>query len=174
MVDYSKAKIYKLVGYGLTYYGATTQSLSQRKTEHKTQKSNKCKSKEIFKFGDDIDIVLVENFPCKNKEELHKREREWIENNECVNRCIPTRTYKEWYNDNKDKRLDQYKEWREQNKDYKKVYNKVHKDKIKEQRKIYRDTHKDVIKEQSKKYYEANKDRILEKQREQYKLKMNK
>jgi hypothetical protein len=35
--------------------------------------------------------------------ELNARERWWIENNECVNKYIPTRTDKEYYEAHKEK-----------------------------------------------------------------------
>ena len=133
MPDYQKGKIYKLIGYGKTYYGSTTQLLCQRKTGHKRSYKNHrdCKSKEIFELGDDVDIVLVESYPCNNKEELHKRERYYIENFECVNKIIPTRTIKEWREDNKDKikqyyedNKDKNKIYRENNKEHKKEYDK--------------------------------------------------
>jgi hypothetical protein len=48
------------------------------------------------KYGiDNCKIVLVEEVECKSKEDLHKRERYYIENNECVNKYIPGRTRKE-------------------------------------------------------------------------------
>jgi len=43
-------------------------------------------------------ITLVEKYRCETKDELHARERYYIENNKCVNKVIPTRTTKE-YND---------------------------------------------------------------------------
>ena len=47
-------------------------------------------------------MELLENYPCNNKYELETRERYHIENNECINRMIPTRTSKEWRDDNKE------------------------------------------------------------------------
>jgi len=130
MVNYQDAKIYKLVGYGKTYYGSTTQALCQRKQGHKRNKD--CKSIEIFNLGDNVDIVLVENYACENKEELHQRERYYIENNECINKVIPLRTRKEHYLDNKDKI---------------KKYYEDNKDKIKQVEKKYRENNNDIIKQ---------------------------
>jgi hypothetical protein len=53
--------------------------------------------------GKNYVIILVELFPCDSKMKLHQRERYYIENNECVNKNIPTRTYTEWRLENKDK-----------------------------------------------------------------------
>ncbi len=149
MPDYQKGKIYKLVGYGKTYYGSTTQPLCERKAGHKRRLD--CMSKELFKLGDDIDIVLVESYPCNNKEELHQRERYYIENNECINKVIPTRTDKEYRENNKDKI-----------KENKKKYNKVNKDKIKEKCKEYYENNKEQINEKNKEYRKNNKDKIKE------------
>jgi hypothetical protein len=41
-----------------------------------------------------IDIILVENYPCNNKYELEAKERWYIENNDSINKNIPTRTKK--------------------------------------------------------------------------------
>ena len=34
------------------------------------------------------EIELVENYPCNSKEELEKKEGEYIKNNECVNKLL--------------------------------------------------------------------------------------
>ena len=41
-------------------------------------------------------IVLVELFPSDSKMILHQRERYYIENNECINKNIPTQTPEEY------------------------------------------------------------------------------
>ncbi len=38
-----------------------------------------------------FDIVLLENCPCDSKEQLHARERYYIETLDCVNKCIPNK-----------------------------------------------------------------------------------
>ena len=102
MRDYNQSKIYKIINEelkGLVYYGSTTAPLKQRYTEHKS-KSNNCSSKIMFSVGTP-EIILLEEYPCSSKEELIKRERYWIEGNECVNHHIPGRTLKEYRDDNK-------------------------------------------------------------------------
>jgi hypothetical protein len=158
MPDYQKGKIYKMVGYGKTYYGSTTQPLCERKSQHKQNflknKNGTC-SKELYNLGNDIDIVLVETYPCNNKEELHQRERYYIENNECINKMIPIREVEEKkllkkiYTQNK---KDKINEWREKNRD-----------KINEDKKKYRENNKDKIKEMNIRYYEKNKELIHKK-----------
>ena len=123
MPDYNNAKIYKLwspEGNDI-YIGSTTKCLSARKAQHKCESGNnigrKCKSKILYENYNDVRIELLECFPCKNKDELNKKEGEYIKNNDCVNKFIPGRTHKEWIEDNKEKVLEYYKNYREENKD---------------------------------------------------------
>lgn len=100
MPDFSRAKIYKITGGGMTYFGSTTlKYLCQRIAGHKQDKLLKykgnCTSFQILDFPD-CQISLVENWPCANKDELRARERFWIENNDCVNKRTPGRTKQEW------------------------------------------------------------------------------
>ena len=117
---FQHAKIYKITGGGLTYFGSTTQKyLSQRMTKHR-HSSNTSSSREIIKFPD-CQITLIESFPCNSKDELRARERYYIENNECVNKCIPGRTPQEsrrnYCEQNKEKIAENKKNWDLQNKD---------------------------------------------------------
>lgn len=41
-------------------------------------------------------IVLLEDYPCEDKEQLLKRERHYIESLICVNKRIPSRPQKEY------------------------------------------------------------------------------
>ena len=86
-MKYDNGKIYKLIDNtnGNIYIGSTIQKLSKRKSEHKADaKSKNCKSKSIIENGD-YDIILIENYPCKSKEELLMRERYYIDNTDCIN-----------------------------------------------------------------------------------------
>jgi hypothetical protein len=152
VVDYSKGKIYKLVSpSGLIYVGSTCEpTIAIRKAKHKSNfkgwkngKSNFVTSFKLFEEDEDnVVIVLIEEFPCENKMQLHKQERFYIETLDCVNKIIVGRTYKEYYIDNKDK-LKQYSEqYRENNKDKSKEYRENNKDKSKK----YRENNKDVLK----------------------------
>jgi hypothetical protein len=149
MPDYQKGKIYKIYSVSneeLVYYGSTTETLTSRLAKHVYEYNNNkicCNSKLIFDAGD-YKIELVENYPCVNKQQLNKKEAEYIRNNKCVNKYIPDRTSKEWfekyYENNKEKIL-------EKNKDYKK-------------------NNKEHILERNKQYYQNNKDEINEKAKE--------
>jgi hypothetical protein len=151
MVNYQDAKIYKLVGGGFTYYGSTCSELRYRLYKHK-HKNNTCKSKLLFDTGDKVEIILVEKFPCEDKMELHKRERYFIENFECVNKCIPNMTRKETKKKYRDKTKDKMKEYYEENRET-----------ILKYKKEYRENNKEKIKDYHKLYYEKNKTKIEQK-----------
>ena len=115
----------------------------------------------MIKLGD-AKIVLVEDFPCERKEQLIARERFYIENNTCVNKCVPGRTKKEYrathkeeakeYREkNKGKLKEQRKNWGVKNKEKIKDYNERNKERTNE----WRENNKEKIKE----YNERNKER---------------
>jgi hypothetical protein len=165
MVNYQDGKIYKLIGNGLTYYGSTCNELHKRLWQHKNNFINYkgggiCSSKILFESGE-VEIILVEKYSCNDKNELTSRERYYIENNDCVNKVIPTRTYKEWEEQNKDKLKEKKKEYREANKDKIKEYYDTNKDKLKE----WREVNKYKMLEYKKKYRDNNKGKIKERQR---------
>ena len=144
MPDYSKGMIYKIHCNitGETYYGSTVNTLAKRMGTHRNMAKDNSKknlaSRSIINRGD-YDYSLVENYKCNNKQELHARERYWIENNECVNIVVPGRTPKECYEANKDKILKQQK-----------VFYEANKDKILKQQKVYIEANKDKISERNK------------------------
>jgi hypothetical protein len=150
MSKYQNSKIYKLVSPHTDeiYIGSTTQRLCHRLSGHKSdckKIKNKSTSSKLFELGE-VKIILIEECPCDNKEQLLKRERHHIENNKCLNKCIPGRTVKEYYDDNKEK----IKEYYQNNKE-----------KIKEYSQEYRENNK-----YDKKYYEKNKDKIIKRKSE--------
>jgi hypothetical protein len=96
MPDYQKGKIYKIVDNTNSniYIGSTTQTLARRKDKHVRDSKNygetcnnrliKYSSHYIIKNGD-FDIVLLEYYPCNNKDELRMREQEYMDKYDCVN-----------------------------------------------------------------------------------------
>lgn len=109
---YSNAKIYKIVcrKTGLVYLGSTTnpylsRRLGQHHSDYKRHLEGKTNYRTSFKIieGGDFFIELIEIVECNSRDELNKRERYWIENTECVNKQIPTRTRKEYYEANIEK-----------------------------------------------------------------------
>jgi hypothetical protein len=120
MPDYSKGKIYKVINTQneIIYIGSTIQQLSHRFCRH------------IHKGGGNK-IVLLENCPCNSKEELFKKEQEYIEqHNNLLNK---QRAYNsEEYNDKYTKKR-------------KKEYYNNNKDRIKERKKIYYNKNKEEL-----------------------------
>ena len=100
MTIYLNAKIYRIIdnSNGQQYFGSTKVGLSQRMAQHnysfkrwKRGKTNYTSSYKILENGD-YNIILVEEFPCENKEQLRRRERFHIESNLCVNIRKPLQT----------------------------------------------------------------------------------
>jgi len=108
---YAKSKIYKLVSSQTEkiYIGSTTKTLAQRLAHHKyDMKTGKTiSSSEILKFND-CKIILIENYNCNTVDELRAKEYYWICKNKdiCVNLHMPTKTQKDWYNENKTRILE--------------------------------------------------------------------
>ena len=88
-------------------------------------------------------MIEVEKYDCDDLNEACKRERYWIEKlKSTLNKVIPTRTLKEYKNDNKEKMSE-----------YQKVYSQKNKEKkIEYQKKYYKDNKDDILE-----YKEINK-----------------
>ena len=107
-MDCSKTIIYKIVCNDLTvkdcYVGHTT-DMTKRKWQHKTacnNEKNKAHNQKIYKIirenggWDNWTMLLVEKFPCKDKFEACKREREVYEEMDAImNTRSPYRTQEE-------------------------------------------------------------------------------
>ena len=87
MNKYENGKIYKIVSKQTPYIyiGSTHQPITNRLSGHKSQyklwKNGKCAYLTSFKIVqyDDVEIILIENYPCNNKEELEIREKYYIQ-----------------------------------------------------------------------------------------------
>ena len=91
MVNYHNSKIYKIVcnETGEVYYGSTTQkNLASRMTAHRKDDSKLLSL--IIIQRNNYGYSLVENFSCKNSEELHQKLRFYIDNNVCINKLNKT------------------------------------------------------------------------------------
>jgi len=136
MTDYTNSKIYKIEPINMEdegdiYIGSTTKStLAQRMTFHrynydswKNTAKGYTKSFDLFdKYGiNNCKIYLIENFPCKTKDELRSREGHYIRTLKCLNKYISGRTKEQWNLDNKD----YYKNYgiihRNENNEYQKI-----------------------------------------------------
>jgi hypothetical protein len=172
MPDYQNGKIYKLYSpsKNLVYFGSTVQTLSQRLGGH-IRDNNNCMSKLVLEC-DDYKMELVEEYPCNNKQQLAKKEGEYIKNNECVNKCVAGRGNKEYYIDNADKLKEQGKQYYNDNVDkVKEKHKEYYNDnvvKISERIKKNRENNPEKFKERSKKYYNNNVDKVKEKHKEYY------
>jgi hypothetical protein len=109
-----------------------------------------------MKFSD-ARIELLDE--CSSSETRYARERYYVElyGDLAVNKNIPSRTSKEYYNENREEIL------KKQNK-----YNNDNRDKINAGFKKYREANSEKISAKNKKYREANKEKINAKRRENY------
>ena len=154
MVNYAQAKVYKIVDNtnGNIYVGSTCEpTLARRLAGHvgnyKRYLNGKYHYVTSFKILENNDYAIVLLEACENittKDELHARERYYIETLTCVNKIVPLRTDKEYRQANKDK-IDTY------NKEYRK-----------------REASREKKSEYNKEYREANRDKIRTYQREYY------
>jgi hypothetical protein len=106
---YHRGKIYKIVSSQTdkVYIGSTVQSLAKRigghRCDYKKYLNGNCRKISSFEiiYFDDAKIYLIEEYKCESKNELERGERHYIESMVCCNKCIPGRTRKEYYQDNK-------------------------------------------------------------------------
>ena len=88
------------------YLGSTSETLTMRLIKHwanyraylKDNTKPYCRSYDVLKLGF-VKIILLEKYPCKNKVQLLKRERYYIETigrDKCFNKNIPSRTVEEY------------------------------------------------------------------------------
>lgn len=107
---FQKAIIYKITSPSTQsiYIGSTKNLLSLRKTLHKyhyklylQNRFKYLKSFEIIKY-DDWKIEIIEEYPCNNLLQLHKREGYHIKNTpNCINERIAGRTNEEYKQENR-------------------------------------------------------------------------
>ena len=176
--DYSKGKIYELICLTTKerYIGSTCyEYLSQRLRKHKEDYKKWLKTGKNFLTSLPIigrgnyQIVLLENFPCQDNNELGAREGYWIREKDCVNKNIPGRTLQDCREQNKERT----KKWCEKNKEhmieYYKKYYEQNKERITEHMKQYREQNKERITDYFKQYREKNKEQICEYQKQKIK-----
>jgi hypothetical protein len=159
-INYENACIYEIVCKDVNitqrYVGSTT-NLIQRRREHKTSCNNA--NKKAYNFFvyqfirekgsfENWNVVLIEQvIDCKDKENLLKRERFYIEEKKAeLNKCIPLRTLKEWRENNKE----HLKEYQELNKKQisqkQQEWYEKNKNKVSEKNKLYRENNKELLK----------------------------
>lgn len=132
---YKQSKIYKITDdENNIYIGSTTQKyLSSRLAQHKQHTKKLQITTNKLVNPDTWTIQLLEKFECNDINELRTKERQYIECNECVNKKIPNRTFKEYYEDNKEtikNRTREYDKKRQQTEEYKQYRKEHYKEKI--------------------------------------------
>ena len=169
MPDYSKGCIYMIKKQddfnNENIYIGSTCNFIRRKNKHKTTCNNensKNYNLKIYKYirnngGWDAWVMTkIIDYLCNNKSQLNTMERSYIDDYKSKLNCnIPTRTYKEYRNDNKEKIAEKNKQYRNDNKD-----------KIAEIKKEWSNNNKEKVVEQKKEWYNQNRDKILEKIKE--------
>lgn len=139
MPDYTKSKIYMLrCDDGYYYYGSTINDLRFRLKNHKSKATNNMNRRlyqHINNNWDQVQIILVEEYACENREQLLKKENEYIlqhkEDPFCLNisRTILSNRERIDYNLAYNKRYEEthqsYQEWKRQyHRNYMREYRK--------------------------------------------------
>jgi len=157
MPHYENACIYK-IKHNEDYndeniYIGSTCNLIRRRCQHKdccNKENNKEYNKPLYQYirenggWDNYIMIKIHDYKCNSKSELKIEERKMIDMlKPKLNKNIPTRSKKEYYEENKEHLVEKNKEWYEAN--------------------------KELLAEKKKKKYEANKQDINEKRKEKYK-----
>jgi hypothetical protein len=146
MNKYENGKIYKIEAIngeeGDIYIGSTSQKylcnrMGKHRKVYKDYKANKPVAKTtpfiLFdKYGvENCIITLLELVNCQCKEELLAKERFYLQTLQCVNKNVPLRTNKEYYQDNKEKITAYKTKWEIDNKSKRDEYRHNRYDSIK-------------------------------------------
>ena len=159
--DYKNGKVYSIRNTvdDDIYIGSTCEKyLSKRMVKHKSSAKADGRDRNMLLYQkmnelgiENVYIELIENYPCKSKDQLRAREQHYIREMATLNKRVEGRTLEEWQEDSKG----YMKEWKKQ-------YSKERKDEIKEKVKKYREENPDKTKEKSKAYHEKNEEQIKE------------
>ena len=149
-MDYSKAKIYKVVNdvNDDIYIGATCQSLSKRMAEHRiSMRSKRDKHIKLYQKMNEIGvehfkILLIAETPCDNVEQLRAIEGEYIKELGTLNSQVAGRTSSD--------------------------YCKEFKERYYPTKKIYRENNRDILNEKNREYYNTKKEEINIKHKKRY------
>ena len=154
MPDYAKSKVYILQNSAneIAYIGSTVCELSKRMGEHRSntkqpEKMNRPLYVAMREIGiQNFWITLLEEYPCENKNQLHKREGWHIQNHdgELYNLCVAGRDAKMYREEPANK---------EKAKEYMKNYNSENVENIKEKAMMYRKINADKITKNKQIYY---------------------
>tara|TARA_R110001632_G_scaffold201366_1_gene324392 strand:- start:14 stop:487 length:474 start_codon:yes stop_codon:yes gene_type:complete len=133
-------------------YIGSTGNLKKRGRDHKSGCNNKNAHNhnlKVYKYiranggWTNFNMTKISDFECDNTIEKLKEERRLIEElGATLNVIKPSRTVKEYRQDNKEKVKKTNKEWYERNKE-----------RVKKRDKVYREKNKEKIKKRKKEYY---------------------
>jgi len=185
---YANGKIYKLCCKDPTIteiYVGSTLNQYKRKNSHKAvcnNPNNRNYNLYVYQFirenggFDNWNIVILEEYPTENKNELVWKEREWIEQlkpvlNSCSRPIITLeqrREYlKKYYEENSEQRRETSKKYYEENKEKvsenQKKYREENSEQRREKNKKWREENSEQIREKGRKYRENNKEEIRQK-----------
>jgi hypothetical protein len=163
-LDYSNTYFYKIVCKDLnikdTYVGHTT-NFTVRRNGHKTNCLNPNAINHntyVYRFirdnggWDNFDMVLIDREACADRLDSEKKERMYIEElNATLNQFIPSRTRKEWDEENKEKIQEYKRNWHMNNRDRL----------LERKREIYLEKQEE-IKTKTKQYYIEHKEKVDE------------
>jgi hypothetical protein len=172
-IDYSKTQMYKLCCKDLEvkpiYVGHTTNWVRRQQSHKHGSIYTDLKVYNCIRDNggwENWEMVFIQDYPCKNKREAEKRERELIEELKAELNC--NRPFvsvdenkdviKEWYIKNKTEKLRKNKE----------NYIKTREHVRERHKKNYQDNKQKVL-ERTKKYYKENRDCFVAYQHEYYK-----
>ena len=183
-IDFSKTIIYKIVhkedpDNHESYTGHTTE-FAKRKCEHKKRCLNPNNKKYHYKVyqyirenggWDNFIMLEIEKYPCNDGNEARARENYWYnELKSKLNTYVPSRTPKQYYQDNRDELSEYYKQYHQDNREkileQKKQYYEENRDKRLEKNKQYNQENRENISERKKQHYQENREKILDKRKQ--------
>jgi hypothetical protein len=192
MPHYENACIYKIKHY-LDYddeniYIGSTCNLIKRRSYHKYCCNNEKTRNYNFPLYQYIRenggwhnyiMIKIHDYNCNSKSELEVEERRVLDLlKPKLNKCIPKRSNKEWYQDNKQIILEKVREYRKANKEVRaernKNYYEANKEVLVENMKKYNEANKEVLAEKRKEWYEANRDKRIEQMKQYHQDNRNK
>lgn len=178
---YEDGKIYRLICIdGRYYYGSTTQKLNLRFNAHK-QSGKTSPDTQVYKYINmigwkNVEIELVEDFPCETKQELNAREDFYIKaakddelclnfNRAYVSKAEKKENMKQYYEEHKEEIIESHKIYNKENKDkvdeYQANYRKENAEKRREYTRQYTEEHHEEVKAAKREHYQKNKERLL-------------
>ena len=171
---YTKGMIYKLcckdANITEIYVGSTVNK-HRRKAHHKSACNNPnsmAYNLYVYQFirenggFENWDLVILEEYPADNKNDLVWKEREWVELlKPSLNSQRPITTLDEYHENQKKYREENPEKVRES----KKKYYEKNKEKVNERKKIYYENNPEKLSERNKKYRENNPEKYRESQK---------